>query len=63
MLLQILGDENSRFMASVRDVIDCREDQCLLVANHMQDLDMQGVMVGEAPVVVVVLVGVFSQSR
>ena len=51
-------------MASGRDVIDCREDQRLLVANHMQDLNMQGVMVGEAPVVVVVvLVGVFFQSR
>ena len=40
---------------------NCKVDQPLLVANQMQDPSMQGVMVGEA-LVVLVLVSVFSQS-
>ena len=45
-------------------MLNCSVDQGPLVANRMQDLSMQGVTVGKAPVVVVVvLVGVFSQSH
>ena len=41
VLLQNLSDGESRFVASVRDV-KLKSRSPLLVANHMQDLSMQG---------------------